>query len=123
MKTKRSPAPIAPPKAPDPLAELLGTNKPDEQAQRVQMLINAAQAPVLDVLIQHDARTGSLSYRLSMDVPYPVLINVLDQVRTLVVRQQAEDERKAEMQRKIAEIIQKTVEQGAAGAANKEKKP
>jgi hypothetical protein len=43
------------------LAALLETKSPAVQAERVQTLLNAAVAPVVDLIIRVDARSGHLS--------------------------------------------------------------
>jgi hypothetical protein len=43
------------------LAALLETKSPVMQAERVQTLLNAAVAPVVDLIIRVDARSGNLS--------------------------------------------------------------
>lgn len=40
------------------IANLLQTKDRKEQGRRVQQLVQAAQAPVLDLVIRHDARSG-----------------------------------------------------------------
>lgn len=63
---------------PADLAELLGTKNRDEQAAKVQALLNAAQAPVIDLVIRFDARTNRITLaaiggRLAPELVYYLL--------------------------------------------------
>jgi len=63
---------------PADLASLLGTKNRDEQTAKVQALLNAAQAPVVDLVIRFDARTqqvtlAAIGGRLAPDIVYFLL--------------------------------------------------
>ncbi len=71
---------------PADLAGLLGSKIREEQAQRVQELIGAAKAPVIDLVIRYDGRTSQVTLaaiggRLAPDVVYFLLEQARAKIR------------------------------------------
>lgn len=60
----------ATPAAQSPLAAMLQTADPAEQAARVEALIQSVQNPPFSMLVTHDPRTGRTSVALSASVTY-----------------------------------------------------
>lgn len=46
------------------LADVLNTKSKDEQLQRVQSLIKMVQAPIIDIIVRFDARSGQIGTNL-----------------------------------------------------------
>jgi hypothetical protein len=64
------------------LSKLLETKNPKEQAARVQTLIQAAQAPVVDLIIRFDGRTGQIAIKtIGPDIPAAAVYKLLDAAR------------------------------------------
>lgn len=60
------------------IAELLGTKDKDEQEKIIKALIQAAQAPVIDIVIRYDARVDQMGIQfIGGDIPLVLAKRVL----------------------------------------------
>jgi hypothetical protein len=67
------------------LAQVLNTKDRKEQAARVKTLLQAAQAPVVDLIIRFDGRTGQLAIKtIGPDMPVAAVYKLLDSAREVL---------------------------------------
>jgi hypothetical protein len=73
------------------ISELLSTKNAHEQAERIQTLMNMASAPVIDLIVRADMRTGSISLHLvGPDLPAVDIHRILDAAKEYLRKQELE---------------------------------
>ena len=73
------------------IADLLATKNQDEQADRIQHLLQMAQAPVIDLIVRADMRTGSISLHLvGPNLPAVDIHRILDAAKEHLRKQELE---------------------------------
>jgi hypothetical protein len=79
------------------LGEILKTNEVEKQAEIVRGLIEAASAPVIDLVIRHDTRTGqTFPVLIGGNIDYSSAYAILDQARAVLHEQELAEVRKSQ---------------------------